>query len=209
MMRSMLGTDLLTILTFVFPSLLVAITVHEFAHAFMADRLGDPTPRNQGRLSLNPLAHLDPLGTIAMLVTHFGWGKPVIFNANNFDHPKRDITLVALAGPVSNILVAVILSVLLHILPFHDTYLTRLMIFAMTINVGLAVFNLIPIHPLDGGKILIGLAPHALAYEWDLLLRQYGTLILIALILPLYNGTSAVSYIMNPVMDAVLRVLLW
>src|SRR3990167_2370413 len=97
--------------------LIIAITIQEFAHAFLADRLGDPTPRAQGRLTLNPLAHLDPVGTLMLLIFRFGWGKPVIFDPYNLAHPRRDAGLISLAGPVSNIILAIGLSLILRFIP--------------------------------------------------------------------------------------------
>src|SRR3989344_4785860 len=97
-------------LLFIVPTLLIAITVHEFAHAFSADRLGDPTPRLQGRLTLNPLAHLDPLGTIMLFLVRFGWGKPVQFDPFNLRNPRRDAAIISLAGPLANVVLATISS---------------------------------------------------------------------------------------------------
>ncbi|MEP7166714.1 MAG: site-2 protease family protein [Candidatus Woesebacteria bacterium] len=188
-------------------ALIVSLTIHEFSHALVAEKLGDPTPRLQGRISLNPLVHLDPLGTVAMLLVGFGWGKPVMFDPYNLRNPKRDAALIAAAGPVSNILLATTLSILLHLISM-PLFIQEVLGFVIATNVGLAVFNLIPIHPLDGGKILIGLAPREVAAEWDQILRQYGTVILLFLILPLNNGTSAVSSLISPIVSAILRFLL-
>ncbi len=187
-------------------ALIVTLTIHEFAHAFMADRLGDPTARLQGRLSLNPLVHLDPLGTLALLFVGLGWGKPVPFDPYNLQNPKRDSALIAAAGPASNLILAVLLSLAFHALPLPAVVAEAIMITVYT-NVGLAMFNLIPVHPLDGGKILIGLAPKSVATEWDALLHQYGTLILIFLIVP-WNGTSAASSLLSPIITAILKILL-
>ena len=133
-----------------------AITIHEFAHALAADRLGDPTPRLQGRLTLNPLAHLDPLGTLMLVLFRFGWGKPVQFDQFNLRNPRRDAMLISIAGPVSNLLTAVLATILLRLLPSN---LLAFLIFQpfIVISVVLAVFNFVPVHPLDGGKILSGL----------------------------------------------------
>ncbi|MGH7496193.1 MAG: site-2 protease family protein [bacterium] len=148
------------------PPILVALTVHEFAHAFAADRLGDPTARTLGRLTLNPLKHLDPLGTIMLFVANFGWAKPVPVNPQYFRHPNRDMLLVAAAGPVSNLILALISGLILRLshtdaLPMAEGSVTVLVIlrYSLFINLVLAFFNLLPIPPLDGSKILRSLLP--------------------------------------------------
>src|SRR5579859_4211179 len=138
--------------------LLMALTIHEAAHAWAANYLGDPTAKLMGRLSLNPLVHLDPIGTLVFIITAiagfpFGWGKPVQFDPYNLQNPKRDAALISLAGPASNLILASILSLVLRVFPFSPLGLV------IEINVALAVFNLIPIHPLDGGKVLVALLP--------------------------------------------------
>src|SRR3989344_3093930 len=132
--------------------LILATTIHEFAHALVADRLGAPTPRLQGRLTLNPLAHLDPLGTLMLLVTRFGWGKPVQFDPFNLQNPRRDTAIISLAGPVSNLATAALAATVIRLFPIAYPLLLPLIV----LSVGLALFNLIPIHPLDGGKIILG-----------------------------------------------------
>lgn len=193
-------------------SILVAITVHEFAHAWMAEHLGDPTARLQGRLSLNPLVHLDPLGTLGLFLLGFGWGKPVPFDPYNLANPRRDGALISLAGPVSNLILATVLAIILRA-PFlfnlfSSTYLAALLIFIIKWNVSLAIFNLIPIHPLDGGKILGGLLPEELANRFDDVLQQYGFILLLFLVFPLFGGTSLVWSIISPVIGAVVNLLL-
>lgn len=179
--------------------LVIAIAIHEFAHAWMADRLGDPTPGAMGRLTLNPMAHLDPLGTILIFFVGFGWGKPVQFDPYNLDDPKRDTMLIALAGPVSNLILAGIfalgLGLLFNLSPeIGTTALPQAITQIIFINVMLALFNLIPIHPLDGGKILVGLLPDDMAREADEFLGRYGILILFLLIMPIGpGGQSPVS----------------
>lgn len=193
-------------------ALVVAITIHEFAHAWSAERLGDPTPRLMGRLTLNPLAHLDPLGTIMLLIARFGWGKPVQFDPFNLRHPRRDSAIISLAGPVSNLLLATICSVLMRLLfTFHfsslDYWIIGLLDNLIILNVVLAVFNLVPIHPLDGFKIVGGILPEEYARQWAEL-EGYGMIFLIILILPLVGGASPISQLISPVINLLLHILL-
>lgn len=193
-------------------ALLVAITIHEFAHAYVADKLGDPTPSIQGRVTLNPLAHLDPLGTLMLLLVRFGWGKPVQFDPFNLKNPKRDTTLISLAGPATNIAFVIILSILLHLT--NSGVLPNIPILNLVaqpfifLNLVLAIFNLIPIHPLDGGKILVGILPEKDAVEADEFLRRYGIFILLLMLLPVYNGVAPVAYFMGPVLNFLLSIFI-
>ncbi len=188
-------------------ALIIAITIHEFAHALMADHLGDPTPRSQGRLTLNPVAHLDPLGTLMMLMTRFGWGKPVQFDPFNLNNPRRDAALISLAGPASNLILAAALSLVLRFV-ISNSLFALFLVPIIILNVSLAIFNLIPIHPLDGGKIIVGFLPKDLAHEWDDVMSRYGTLILLFLILPLFGGTSPVTQLISPAINFLLNLLL-
>lgn len=193
-------------------ALVIAITVHEFAHALAADKLGDPTPRLQGRLTLNPLAHLDPIGTLMILITRFGWGKPVQFDPFNLANPRRDAALISIAGPISNLLTATALALLIRLghfffAPHGNLVIEAILTPIIFLNVALAIFNLIPVHPLDGGKILIGLLPRDLAYEWDAILNRYGILILIFLIFPFF-GAAPVTQLILPVINFFLSLLL-
>lgn len=177
---------------FVFMQLLafvLCITVHEFAHAISAYRLGDPTPKRQGRVSLNPLDHLDPLGTlmvILMVLTGargIGWGKAVQVNPANFDHPRRDTMLVAAAGPFSNLVFAVVIAVAMRLFAQSMTpSLEEFLIFMVYMNVALMFFNLIPIAPLDGSKILVGLLPADSAYRYELTMFRFGPILLLLLV---------------------------
>lgn len=169
-------------------ALLIAAPIHEFAHAYAADRLGDPTPRRHGRLTLNPLAHLDPLGTILLLVSGFGWAKPVPFDPGYFPDWRRGIVLVAAAGPLANVVVAFLAGLPFKIGLVAGDQLGRLLLHIVLINAVLAVFNLIPVPPLDGSKILIGLLPGRLSIAYARL-QQYGFLVLILLIV---SGTTNV-----------------
>ena len=179
----MLGLDPTTLL-YVGLALVVAATVHEFAHAYVADRLGDPTPRAQGRLTLNPLAHLDPLGSILILLAGFGWAKPVQINPMHFRDWRRDTIMVAAAGPLANITMLFVLGVpyKLGLLDFGGGGLDRMLLMMIRINAMLAVFNLIPVPPLDGSKILMGLLPPVQAVSYARL-QPYGVFILLLLVM--------------------------
>lgn len=187
------------------PALLIALTIHEFSHAWMADRLGDPTAALDGRVSLNPLRHLDLVGTLMLLVFHFGWGKPVVFDPFNLRHPKRDAALISLAGPASNLILATILSIIMKL--SHIPLMTLFFIPIIIININLAIFNLLPVPPLDGAKILYGILPLDWADEYNDFMRSYGTILLILLILPLTGSSLAISLIM-PVVNVITQLLL-
>lgn len=184
--------------------LVVAITVHEFAHAWVADYLGDPTPRSQGRVTLDPRAHLDPIGTIMIFLIGFGWGKPVMFDPYNLKDPTKEAAIIAFAGPASNLIIALILALVIpfgSLLGISEAALGTILFYSVFYNIMLAVFNLIPIHPLDGGKIAVALLPAELALEFDDFMRRYGMFLLIALILPLFNGISAISALILPIIN--------
>lgn len=199
-----------------------AITIHELAHAWMADRLGDPTPRLMGRITLNPLAHYDPVGTTMLFglmilrflgfpVLPFGWAKPVMFDPYNLQNPRRDAALISLAGPLSNIAMATFFAILLRftLVPFSPfAFFANIFIDFVYLNVVLAVFNLVPIHPLDGGKILVGLLPKREAYQLDKFLNQYGLILLILLVFPVFGGSSPVFTVLDPLINTILRLLL-
>ncbi len=169
--------------------LVIAITIHEFAHAITADRLGDPTPRSQGRISLFPTDHLDPLGTMMMAISSFfgfgiGWGKPVMTNPGNFRNPRQDSAIVAVAGPISNVLQAIAFALIIRAMGGVDptTSVGFFLTIGVIVNLSLAFFNLIPIAPLDGHWIMTAILPYeqAMAYR-DWMLR-YGPLLFLGLI---------------------------
>lgn len=193
-------------------ALLIAITIHEASHALIADRLGDPTAKLKGRLTLNPLAHLDPLGTFFLLIARVGWGKPVPIDPYNLRNPRRDSALISLAGPGSNLILAIIISLILRLsgnLPLsHFTFLLIQMFLTpiLILNVGLAIFNLLPIHPLDGFKIVAGLLPKSLASQWDEL-EGYGFFFLLLMLFP-FGGGSLLINLISPLISLILNLLL-
>ena len=170
--------------------LLFSLTVHESAHAWTADQLGDPTSRILGRISLNPLVHIDLVGTVVLPLVAIltgapiiGWAKPVPVNTDRLRRGRRDFVLVAGAGPASNILMAVLASLALTVIGSANSVFYLVALQAVQLNLLLAVFNMVPVPPLDGGNVLGGLLPSALAESFDRLLRPYGFLILYALLL--------------------------
>ncbi|SSC07070.1 site-2 protease family protein [bacterium endosymbiont of Bathymodiolus sp. 5 South] len=181
--------DFQTLLIYTIP-LIFAITVHEFAHGWVANQYGDATAKMLGRLTLNPIKHIDPIGTIlvpAILYFTgspflFGWAKPVPINFNALKSPKKDMILVALAGPVSNFIMALLwLLVILFALNLQSQLLIDMAYFGIAINLILGVFNLLPLPPLDGSRVVSALLPNHLAYEYNKL-EQYGLFILVGLL---------------------------
>jgi len=194
---------------FILIAFLLSLSVHEAAHAYVADRLGDPSARLAGRVSLNPLVHLDPIGTLLplfLLLTGspivFGWGKPVPFDPYNLQRPRRDTALISASGALANLSLAVILAVIARL-----TNAYALLVPVITLNITWALFNLIPIHPLDGGKVLVGLLPQKIAYQWDEVLNRYGTIILILLIFP-FLGRSLLFTLLGPLVSLITNLLL-
>jgi len=185
------------------PALILAITLHEAAHAFMAYRLGDSTAKDQGRLSLNPLKHLDPLGTLALLIFRFGWAKPVPVNPMYFrGDRRRGMFLVGLAGPATNFILAFVSMFLLSTSPlFRDGHLGGIIVQLYWYNLLLGIFNLFPLPPLDGSKVFAYFLPRQTAYKLSQL-DQYGPLILILLIF-----TGALSTILGPLFNVAHNVI--
>lgn len=205
-LATLVSNPLIGIFTLI--GLIAGITIHEASHAFVAYRLGDPTAKLQGRLTLNPAAHLDPLGTAAILFLGFGWGKPTPFDPYNLRNIKRDSALISVAGAASNLLLATLLSLpyltAFYLQQLNTTinsiyfYLTPVIFF----NVILAIFNLLPIAPLDGFKVLAGLLPKEW-YDDFIQTEQYGIFILLILLV-----TGLISRILLPITAAVFSFLI-
>lgn len=194
------------------PGVIIAMTFHEFAHAWMATKLGDTTPRAQGRLTLNPVAHIDPVGIILLLFAHIGWGRPVEINPNNFTSNKSRGTcemLVALAGPIMNFIIAFVLIFVYYALLTYVSVtwewfevVLAIVYYAIIVNVGLGVFNLIPIPPLDGSKVFRRFMPYKVN-EWIDMNMQWIYIVFLILWV-----TNALAYIVSPVIEFILKWLL-
>ena len=192
------------------PPILLALTFHEYAHAYVAHRYGDDTAQRSGRLTLNPLRHLDPLGTIMIFLVHFGWAKPVPVNPYNLRNPKKDMLWISAAGPLSNMLLALASGLVFRLLsdfavtPGRDTLTAILLLMAflsLKINLALAIFNIIPIAPLDGSKILYGLLPPEFG-KLIFAFERYGPFILIGLIIfGRATGVSILGRLIWPFVD--------
>jgi len=197
------------------PPLLLALTFHEFAHGFVASRLGDPTAKLLGRLTLNPLRHLDPIGTVAFFLFKIGWAKPVPVNPRYFRNPKKDMLWVALAGPLVNLLLAVLSALLLKVILLLVSLLppipaAKAILFPMTamlaasvwVNLALCIFNFLPVPPLDGSRILAGLLPDRLAASLRKM-ENYGFILILLLAV-----SGVLSKIILPLIDFANNLLL-
>ncbi|MDP6406366.1 MAG: site-2 protease family protein [Alphaproteobacteria bacterium] len=188
--------------------IVIAIVFHEVAHGYVAWRLGDDTAHRQGRITLNPLRHIDPFGTIILPLIlalsvgfPFGYAKPVPVNPGRLRHPRRDMVLVAAAGPATNVVLAIAASLLLHgvnlLPPAAALWLGQNLLNAILVNLILAIFNMLPLPPLDGGRVAVGLLPDALAYRLARL-ERFGFLILIAVIVVLPMAGKQLGYPLDP-----------
>jgi len=185
------------------PALIFAFTIHEISHGLMAYLLGDATAKRDGRLSLNPIRHIDPLGLIFILFAGFGWAKPVMVNPNNLKNPKVDMALISIAGPISNFIMAFLAVMLMY--PFLvlnlPMYVIQVLSAFITLNIVLGVFNLLPVPPLDGSKVVAGLLPDAL-YERLPQFSRYGMVILLLLMV-----TGVLADVIGPITGAIRDML--
>jgi len=172
-------------LIFLIPAIIIGITVHEFSHAFMSVKLGDPTPKFQNRLTLNPLSHLDPFGLVALVLFGFGWGRPVQVNPKYYKNNKRDRILVSLAGPLSNIVVIIVTAIIFRFtVNISPNWLWKLGAYIININAVLCIFNLLPIPPLDGHHVVQDIV----GFKAVKFYHEYAQYIRVALILLLFTG---------------------
>lgn len=205
----LLMTGEFQIILLTLPGVIIAMTFHEFAHAWVADKLGDTTPRAQGRLTLNPLSHIDPFGIILLLFANIGWGKPVQINPRNFNSNKSMETceaLVSLAGPLINLILAFIFMIIYYAL-FWFTECSEIILlivfYTITVNIGLGVFNLLPIPPLDGSKIFAKFLPYN-AKAWIDRNMQYIYILFLILWI-----TNVLSWIVSPVITVIFDGMNW
>lgn len=198
----------------IIPPLLFALTFHEFSHALVATRLGDPTARLLGRLTLNPIPHLDVMGTLVFVLTQrIGWAKPVPIDERYLKHPRRDIMWIALAGPASNLFLAILFGTLTRVLAMHpvasrsEEILRYMMLYSVVVNLALMAFNLIPIFPLDGSRILTGILSRQWAERYRELDRT-GPLVLMGIVvLGMVTGINLFGYVVSPVISVLGRLV--
>ncbi|MFZ7120436.1 MAG: site-2 protease family protein [Eubacteriaceae bacterium] len=189
-------------IVYVLPALLISITFHELAHGYTAYKLGDPTAKDMGRLTLNPIKHIDPIGFIALLILRFGWAKPVPYNPNYFEKRKQGTFLVAIAGPLTNILLALISIILIMILKPDNITIYSFLENLFYFNVIFAIFNLLPVPPLDGSKLIASILPEKMeTYFWKYEKYGYGVLLLLMV-------TDVIGYILNPAINITISALI-
>ncbi|MGI9116778.1 MAG: site-2 protease family protein [Gaiellales bacterium] len=216
----------LEILAFLLPILVVSMVLHEMAHGYVANRLGDPTARMLGRLSPNPVRHVDPMGSAMFAISWiasggtflFGWAKPIPVQPRFFNHPQRGFAIVAIAGPITNILIAYVLAIVLSLANLvvlgpgdaiytigDPTLLQRVLVQAFLLNIWLAIFNMIPIPPLDGSRVVAAFMPRPMAEAWSHL-DQYGMLILMGMIFFFRPLLNVISGLTDPIAAALLKL---
>lgn len=184
------------------PGLFIAIILHELAHGFTAYKLGDSTAKDAGRLTINPIKHIDPIGFICMLIFKFGWAKPVPINPYNFKKRKRDTILVSIAGPLTNYTIAIVMGLIITLLPIRNAVVFQVLLTTLWYNIMLGTFNLLPFPPLDGSKIVASLLP--IKYEYYFYkYERYLYVFLLFLI-----ATDLINKLLGPIIDIVLNLLI-
>lgn len=187
------------------PGLFVAIIFHELAHGFTAYKLGDNTAKDAGRLTINPLKHIDPIGFIFMLVFKFGWAKPVPINPNNFKKRKRDTILVSIAGPLINYVIAIVMGFAIALIPIRSEIVFQIVLTTLWYNIMLGTFNLLPFPPLDGSKIVASLLPVKYEYYFYKYERYFYIILLILITTDLIN--KLLGPIINFALDVLIRII--
>ncbi|MBT3755154.1 MAG: site-2 protease family protein [Candidatus Cloacimonetes bacterium] len=200
------------------PILLITLTIHEFSHGYVAYLLGDDTAKRAGRLTLNPISHIDPFGLLMLFIAHIGWAKPVPVNPYNFVNQKRDMAITAAAGPVSNFVMAIILSVVFNLLKsanpnilysgsLFSQFFTSMLVYAILINLALGIFNLIPIPPMDGSKILGGFLSDEAYYKYTAQERKGAQLLMIIFAISFVFKLNLIGAIIMPPLYFFLKLL--
>jgi Zn-dependent protease len=206
-----LSNYLLELVLYIIPSVLLVMTLHEFGHAYAAYKMGDETAKSAGRLSLNPLRHIDPVGMLSLIVFRFGWGKAVPVDFSALKNLRWGMIIVSIAGPLMNFLTALLLSLLYKLMLKSPvmlsgfSYIIQLVQYIVVFSVYLGIFNLIPIPPLDGSKILFALSKRPQRFLYDESLNWYGMIFLIALIaIPFFNFANILARIFTPILTFLL-----
>jgi Zn-dependent protease len=210
--------DFLTRIVIQLPILLITLTIHEFSHGYVAYLLGDDTAKRAGRLTLNPISHIDPLGFLMLFIVHIGWAKPVPVNPYNFANQKRDMAITAAAGPASNFVMAIILSIIFNLLKTVNPdllysgsgiaqFFTNMLIYAILINLALGIFNLIPIPPMDGSKILGGFLSDEAYSKYTAQERKGAQLLMIIFAVSYIFKLNLIGAIIMPPLNFFLKLL--
>jgi len=200
------------------PILLITLTLHEVSHGYVAYILGDDTAKRAGRLTFNPISHIDPIGLLMLFIVRIGWAKPVPVNPYNFNNQKRDMAITAAAGPVSNFVIAILLSVIFNLLkaanpdllysgPYIVQFLMSMLVYAILINLALGIFNLIPIPPMDGSKILGGFLSDEAYYRYTAQERRGAQILMIIFAVSFIFRIPLISYIIIPPLNFFLKLL--
>ena len=208
--------DTITRLLIQIPILLITLTIHEFSHGYVAYLLGDDTAKRAGRLTLNPISHIDPVGLLMLFIVHIGWAKPVPVNPYNFKNQKRDMAITAAAGPASNFVTAIILSIVYNLLkttnPIMDSIVVQFFFFmlqyAILINLALGIFNLIPIPPMDGSKILGGFLSDEAYYKYTAQERKGAQILMIIFAISFVFKLNIIGAIIIPPLNFFLKLLI-
>jgi len=211
--------DTITRLLIQIPILLLTLTIHEFSHGYVAYLLGDDTAKRAGRLTLNPISHIDPVGLLMLFIVHIGWAKPVPVNPYNFKNQKRDMAITAAAGPASNFVMAIILSVVFNLLKATSPdilysgsviaqFFTGMLVYAILINLALGIFNLIPIPPMDGSKILGGFLSDEAYYKYTAQEQRGAQLLMIIFAASYLLNLNLIGSIIMPPLNFLLNLLI-